>query len=58
MQTKENNTLSIAQNAAHLLAALLSENKGIDVSALSRDAQDDIAILRAQLDAGGRLDIW
>ena len=68
MQTENQKALSIEQNAAHLLAALLSKDSGLDVNKLSIDAREDIQVLRDQLNAGrhldaykrggGRLDIW
>lgn len=49
---------TIEENAAHLIAALLSESSGIDLRKLSIDARADIDALRAQLDASGHLDVY
>lgn len=48
--------MPIADNAAHLIAALLSEGSGLDIDALSIDAREDFELLRIQLDALGALE--
>jgi len=49
-------TPTIEENAAHLVAALLSKSSGLDLRKFSIDVRADIDALRAQLDASGHLD--